>query len=82
MACPFAAACAARATDADHYGHGEGEEVDRIVGLEIGADDYIPKPFNPRELLARIAQCCAARLTNCRARSSQEEAVTPLVSSS
>ncbi|PQQ40809.1 two-component system response regulator OmpR [Photorhabdus luminescens] len=31
-----------------------GEEVDRIVGLEIGADDYIPKPFNPRELLARI----------------------------
>lgn len=30
------------------------EEVDRIVGLEIGADDYIPKPFNPRELLARI----------------------------
>lgn len=32
----------------------KGEEVDRIVGLEIGADDYIPKPFNPRELLARI----------------------------
>ena len=31
-----------------------GEEVDRIVGLEIGADDYLPKPFNPRELLARI----------------------------
>ncbi len=31
-----------------------GEETDRIVGLEIGADDYIPKPFNPRELLARI----------------------------
>ncbi|STS86771.1 osmolarity response regulator [Klebsiella variicola] len=29
----------------------KGEEVDRIVGLEIGADDYIPKPFNPRELL-------------------------------
>ena len=31
-----------------------GEDVDRIVGLEMGADDYIPKPFNPRELLARI----------------------------
>jgi len=31
-----------------------GEEVDRIVGLEMGADDYLPKPFNPRELLARI----------------------------
>src|SRR5215813_1586079 len=31
-----------------------GEDVDRIVGLEMGADDYLPKPFNPRELLARI----------------------------
>jgi two-component system OmpR family response regulator len=31
-----------------------GEETDRIVGLEMGADDYVPKPFNPRELLARI----------------------------
>jgi two-component system OmpR family response regulator len=31
-----------------------GEATDRIVGLEIGADDYLPKPFNPRELLARI----------------------------
>ena len=31
-----------------------GEDVDRIVGLEMGADDYMPKPFNPRELLARI----------------------------
>jgi two-component system OmpR family response regulator len=30
------------------------EETDRIVGLEVGADDYLPKPFNPRELLARI----------------------------
>jgi two-component system, OmpR family, response regulator len=31
-----------------------GEETDRIVGLELGADDYLPKPFNPRELLARM----------------------------
>jgi DNA-binding response OmpR family regulator len=31
-----------------------GEEIDRIVGLEVGADDYLPKPFNPRELLARV----------------------------
>ncbi len=31
-----------------------GDETDRIAGLEIGADDYLPKPFNPRELLARI----------------------------
>jgi two-component system response regulator CpxR len=31
-----------------------GEEADRIVGLELGADDYLPKPFNPRELLARM----------------------------
>jgi two-component system response regulator CpxR len=31
-----------------------GEDVDRIIGLELGADDYLPKPFNPRELAARI----------------------------
>ncbi|WP_448871345.1 response regulator [Desulfobulbus propionicus] len=31
-----------------------GDEIDRIVGLELGADDYLPKPFNPRELVARI----------------------------
>jgi DNA-binding response OmpR family regulator len=31
-----------------------GEDVDRIVGLEVGADDYLPKPFNPRELVARV----------------------------
>jgi two-component system OmpR family response regulator len=44
-----------------------GEETDRIIGLEMGADDYVAKPFNPRELLARIkavlrrAQCAPAR---------------------
>jgi two-component system, OmpR family, phosphate regulon response regulator OmpR len=32
----------------------KGEDADRIVGLELGADDYLPKPFNPRELLARL----------------------------
>ena len=32
----------------------KGEDVDRIVGLEVGADDYLGKPFNPRELLARV----------------------------
>jgi two-component system response regulator CpxR len=31
-----------------------GDDVDRIVGLDLGADDYLPKPFNPRELLARV----------------------------
>ena len=33
---------------------GMGSDIDRIVGLEIGADDYVVKPFNPRELMARI----------------------------
>lgn len=32
----------------------KGDEVDRIIGLEMGADDYLPKPFNPRELVARV----------------------------
>jgi len=32
----------------------QGEDIDRIVGLEVGADDYVGKPFNPRELLARV----------------------------
>ncbi len=33
----------------------KGDEFDRILGLELGADDYLPKPFNPRELIARIS---------------------------
>lgn len=40
-----------------------GEDVDRILGLEIGADDYLPKPFNPRELIARIRAILRRSLT-------------------
>ena len=36
------------------------EEVDRLLGLELGADDYICKPFSPREVVARVKACCAA----------------------
>ena len=39
------------------------EEIDRIIGLEMGADDYLPKPFNPRELLARIRAVLRRRTT-------------------
>ena len=42
----------------------KGEDVDRIVGLEVGADDYLVKPFNPRELLARIHAVLRRRPTN------------------
>jgi two-component system, OmpR family, phosphate regulon response regulator OmpR len=52
-----------------------GEEVDRIVGLEVGADDYLPKPFNPRELLARIRAVLRrpTASTNPESDSSQEQ---------
>ena len=48
-----------------------GDEVDRIVGLEIGADDYLPKPFNPRELVARI-QAILRRARPARAESAAQ----------
>ena len=44
-----------------------GDDVDRILGLELGADDYVPKPFNPRELLARITAVLASHCPCCRA---------------
>lgn len=40
----------------------KGDEIDRIVGLEMGADDYLPKPFNPRELVARIGAVLRRRV--------------------
>jgi two-component system response regulator CpxR len=43
-----------------------GDEVDRIVGLEMGADDYLPKPFNPRELVARICRPHSSHSAPCR----------------
>ncbi|WDX21690.1 hypothetical protein PQQ12_01895 [Salmonella enterica subsp. enterica serovar Dublin] len=76
MVCRFVVACVVKVINADHYGHGEeGEEVDRIVGLEIGADDYIPKPFNPRELLARIRAVLRRQANELPGAPSQEEAV-------
>jgi len=35
-------------------------EIDRVVGLELGADDYVVKPFSVRELMARVKMCCTA----------------------
>jgi len=69
-----------------------GEDVDRILGLEMGADDYLAKPFNPRELLARInavlrrhaaAQTASAMAACCRATacSTSRKAATPARSS-
>ena len=46
--------CGKRASDGHHHGDGRTEETDKIIGLEVGADDYITKPFSLRELVARI----------------------------
>lgn len=53
----------------------KGDEVDRIVGLEVGADDYLPKPFNPRELLARIKAVLRRQTIEAPGAPSQEESV-------
>lgn len=53
----------------------KGDEVDRIIGLEMGADDYLPKPFNPRELLARIKAIMRRRTSEAPGAPSQEEQV-------
>ncbi len=50
-----------------------GDDIDRIVGLELGADDYLPKPFNPRELVARI------RAIQRRTEASAAESVTAVL---
>jgi DNA-binding response OmpR family regulator len=52
-----------------------GDDVDRIVGLEIGADDYLAKPFNPRELLARIRAILRRTQVNAGAPTSEHVAV-------
>ncbi|MCK6406842.1 MAG: two-component system response regulator OmpR [Rhodocyclaceae bacterium] len=51
----------------------KGDEIDRIVGLEMGADDYLPKPFNPRELLARIQAVLRRRGTSAPGAPATEE---------
>ncbi|PKI07371.1 two-component system response regulator OmpR [Shewanella sp. 11B5] len=54
----------------------KGDEVDRIIGLELGADDYLPKPFNPRELLARINAVLRLQIAELlRAPAQQEEMI-------
>lgn len=53
----------------------KGDEVDRIIGLEMGADDYLPKPFNPRELLARIRAVLRRKSKDLPGAPSQEETV-------
>lgn len=53
----------------------KGDEVDRIIGLELGADDYLPKPFNPRELLARIKAVLRRKTTEVPGAPTAEESV-------
>ena len=54
------------------------DEVDRIVGLEVDADDYLPKPFNPRELLARIKAVMRRQVIEAPGAPSTEESVVQL----
>jgi two-component system phosphate regulon response regulator OmpR len=53
----------------------KGDEVDRIIGLEMGADDYLPKPFNPRELLARAKAVLRRQTTEAPGAPSQAEQI-------
>lgn len=53
----------------------KGDEVDRIIGLEMGADDYLPKPFNPRELLARAKAVLRRKTTEAPGAPTQEEQI-------
>lgn len=53
----------------------KGDEVDRIIGLEMGADDYLPKPFNPRELLARAKAVLRRKSNDAPGAPSREEQV-------
>ncbi len=52
-----------------------GDDIDRIVGLELGADDYLPKPFNPRELVARV-RAILRRLADVDLQRGKEKGVT------
>jgi two-component system phosphate regulon response regulator OmpR len=53
----------------------KGDEIDRIVGLEVGADDYLPKPFNPRELLARVRAVLRRQAIEAPGAPSSQEAI-------
>ena len=53
----------------------KGEDADRIVGLELGADDYLPKPFNPRELLARMRAVMRRLVPRDKAGAGEEKAL-------
>jgi DNA-binding response OmpR family regulator len=53
-----------------------GEETDRVVGLELGADDYVTKPFSPRELVARVKAVLRRTQTGSQASSSSDDAIS------